>query len=74
MAWPVIAVLVVAFSAHAAPRLTGLDPLGFILGNGEHAEIDTASATSLKALEVATFLWTLSHPDAESTAGVAWVP
>ena len=37
VAWPLIAVLVLTFTAHAALRLTGLDPLGPILGSGENA-------------------------------------
>jgi hypothetical protein len=36
----VIAVLVLTFTARAALRLTGLDPLGFILGNGENGRLD----------------------------------
>ena len=45
IAWYVVAVLVLAFTAHAALRLSGLDPLGFALGNGETADVDASSAS-----------------------------
>jgi biofilm PGA synthesis N-glycosyltransferase PgaC len=44
VAWVVIALLVLAFTAHAALRLIGLDPLGLVLGNGETAEPAAGSA------------------------------
>jgi len=45
VAWLVIAFLVLAFTAHAALRLSGLDPLGFALGNGETADLDASSVS-----------------------------
>jgi hypothetical protein len=38
----VIAVLVLAFTAHAGLRLTGLDPLGLVLGRGENDDLASA--------------------------------
>ena len=38
VAWHVAGILIVSFTAHAALRLTGLDPLGPLLGDGENAE------------------------------------
>jgi hypothetical protein len=38
----VVAVLVLGGTALAVLRLTGLDPLGFILGSGENVEPDGA--------------------------------
>ena len=52
IAWPVIAVLVLTFTAHAALRLTGLDPLGSILGNGENTDLDTDVSRSGKMLRL----------------------
>jgi len=40
VAWPLIAVLVLTFAAHAALRLTGFDPLGPFLGSGENVVRD----------------------------------
>jgi biofilm PGA synthesis N-glycosyltransferase PgaC len=42
VAWHVVAVLVLGGTALAVLRLTGLDPLGFILGSGENVEPDGA--------------------------------
>jgi cellulose synthase/poly-beta-1,6-N-acetylglucosamine synthase-like glycosyltransferase len=45
VAWLLIGGLVLAFAAHTALRLSGLDPLGFALGNGEIADLDTSSTS-----------------------------
>jgi cellulose synthase/poly-beta-1,6-N-acetylglucosamine synthase-like glycosyltransferase len=44
VAWHVIAVLVLGGTARAGLRLTGLDPLGFALDNGENAGHDGSPA------------------------------
>jgi cellulose synthase/poly-beta-1,6-N-acetylglucosamine synthase-like glycosyltransferase len=46
VAWLVIASLFLTFTAHAALRLSGLDPLGFALGDGETASLDTSSTST----------------------------
>ncbi|HYI35029.1 MAG TPA: glycosyltransferase family 2 protein [Thermoleophilaceae bacterium] len=48
VAWPLIAFLVLTFTAHAALRLAGLDPLGPILGSGENVVRDDPPATGAR--------------------------